>query len=231
MLASVDQPNDGWNISQCVKPLLWPRRRNSNKKLLKKQVYSSSVIDSIIFAVGVFFSYPLLAWTVRCWSSSITEVMVLQLFATHLPAVRILLILVHLALCHCQIVESPNISFLNASFINTVVSLGVFFRRTQNLIMKCCSTNTSIFSEYSVIHCPAIYEYSALYAHFFLSSNRLLYTSAPTLSCILLAEKIVFPLFARTIIHYRGTAICFLVTSYISPLVRRTAVSMHSLES
>ncbi len=52
----------------------------------------------------------------------------------------------------------------------------------------------------------AIHECSALYARFlFLSSYRLLYTSAPTFSCVLSAEKIVFfPLSMRTIVCCRG---------------------------
>ncbi len=71
------------------------------------------------------------------------------------------------AICHCQIVESPNISFPNATIINAVVSLCVFLKSTQNLIAQHCSTDTSIFSEYSATHCLAIHACSALYARFF----------------------------------------------------------------
>ncbi len=49
------------------------------------------------------------------------------------------------ALCHCWITKLPDVSFPNASFNNTVVSLGVFFKRTQHFIAPCCSADTSIF--------------------------------------------------------------------------------------
>ncbi len=71
------------------------------------------------------------------------------------------------ALCHHRIVESLNVSFPNASFNTVIVSLGIFFKRIQNLIIQHCSTDTSIFSEYSVTHCLAIHKCSASYAHFF----------------------------------------------------------------
>ncbi len=126
-----------------------------------------------------------------CWLLS-------QLFAAHNPTVRIRWlssIYSTKALCHHRIVESPNISFQNTSFNNAVVSLGIFFKHTQNLIAQRCYTDISIFSEYSAIHCLAIYECSASYTNLlFLSSRQLLYTSPPTFSCVWLAEKIAFSL-------------------------------------
>ncbi len=130
---------------------------------------------------------------------------------------------IYKGLCHRQIVELPNVSFSNASFNNVVVSLGFFFNRTQNLIMEHCFADTSIFSKYFVTHCLVIHECSTLYAHFFLFSHRLLYTSVRMFSCALSAEKIIFSLSPH--------AQCFQLTSYISPLVRHTAVGMRSLES
>ncbi len=50
---------------------------------------------------------------------------------------------------------------------NTFVSLGIFFKHTQNLIAQCYSPDTSIFHEYSVTHCLAIHECSVSYASFF----------------------------------------------------------------
>ncbi len=64
------------------------------------------------------------------------------------------------ALCHCQIVESPNVSFPNVSFNNAILSVGVFFKHTQNLITQYYSTDIRIFSEYSGTRSLAIYECS-----------------------------------------------------------------------
>ncbi len=137
---------------------------------MKKKFFHYRVI---IFAPRVFFGYPLLARTIRCWSFSITLATVLMLvtvttvpsvppcdlnFDSH-PSIK--------ALCHHQIVESPNFTFPNAFFNNVVVSLSVFFKCTQNLITLCCSADTSIFFKYSASHCLAIQKCSMSYARFF----------------------------------------------------------------
>ncbi len=91
------------------------------------------------------------------------------------------------------------------SFNNVVVSLGVFFKHTQNLIAQ-RSTDKLIFSEYSATHCLAIHVcFLCRTITFFLPSLWLVYTSAPTFLCVLLAEKIVFfSLSACTIVCCRG---------------------------
>ncbi len=96
------------------------------------------------------------------------------------------------ALCHHRIVELPKVSFPNTSFNNAVVSLGVFLKHTK-------SDHTALFCRH--IHFSQIFSdilsgdtrvFCAVHSLFFLSSHQLLYTSAPTFSCILLAKKIVF---------------------------------------
>ncbi len=91
--------------------------------------------------------------------------------------------------------ESHDVSFLNASFNNAVVSLCVFFKHTQNYwSARHCSTGKSIFPN---IQHNTVWWYTSVLSRtltfFFLSSRRLLYTSAPTFLCILSGEKIVFP--------------------------------------
>ncbi len=111
---------------------------------------------------------------IRCWSSKMTTVTVLML----VPVTTVHSTLLRCSnstnsrtstkvLYNCRIVESFNISFPNASFNNAVVSLGVFFKHTQNLIAQHCSPDTSIFSKYSVTHCLMIHECSASYVRFF----------------------------------------------------------------
>ncbi len=168
--------------------------RNPYEETARKNLWKNNFICHviryrlIIFALSVFFGYPLLAWLVRCWSFLITATMVLMLVAVTTvhgapprgsnsadsrPSTK--------ALCHHRIIESPNVSFPNPYFNNMVVSLGIFFKCIQNLITQRCSPDPSIFSEYSVTHCRVIHKCSASYACFFLlSSHWLLYTSAPT---------------------------------------------------
>ncbi len=176
---------------------------------------------------------------VRCWSSSITAVMVLMLVAVTT---------IHdappqgsnsndsclftKALYNCQIVESPNVSFPNASFNNVVVSFIVFFKHTHNLTVQHCSADTSIFSKHSVTHCLAIHECSSLYARLFFFLHVDCFTHLLLRSHVFYQpRKSFFPLSACIIVCHRGMLTCFQVTSYISSLVRCTVVGMRSLES
>ncbi len=178
------------------------------------------------------------ARAVKCQSSSITSAMVLMLVtittvhsapprslnsADSRPSTK--------ALCHHRIIESPNVSFPNASFNNAVVSLGIFLKRTQNLIAQRCSSNTSIFSEYSATHCLVIHEYSVSYPRFFFFFRVYCCTDLLLHSRVFYyPRKSVFPLSTCTIVRHRGTSTCFQV-SYISPLVRRITVCVCSLQS
>ncbi len=181
-----------WHV--CKTTFATPMEKGK-KKLTKKQLYSLSVTDSLS-SLSVSCGRrraPARARMVKCQSSPIMTAMALMLMAvttirstqpcgsnstdSH-PSTK--------ALCHHRIVESSNVSFPNASFNNVVISLG------ENLITQHYPADTSIFSEYSAMHCLTIHECSASTLAFFLSSRRLLYTSAPMFSCILSAKKIVF---------------------------------------
>ncbi len=143
----------------CVRPLSGPLRRapthfkpSSCVKILR--IDSRGICRALARA-----------WMVRCQSSSITAATVLMLVtittvysapscglnsADSHPCTK--------ALCLRRIVESRYVSFPNASVNNVIVSLGLFFTFTQNLIEHRCSADTSIFSEYSATHCLVIHE-------------------------------------------------------------------------
>ncbi len=144
---------------------------------------------------------------VRRWSSSITAATVLMLVAVttvlDAPPRSLNSADSHLstkASCNCRIIESPNVSFPNASFNNAVVSLSVFFKHTQNLIAQRCSTDTSIFSEYSVTHCLAIHECFESYACFFFFTLTAVHICSYILGRFIDRKNCFFPLSARTIV-------------------------------
>ncbi len=63
-----------------------------------------------------------------------------------------------------DVIRTPVQKFVQTqrkSFNNAVVSLGIFFKRTQTLIVQNYSADTSIFSKYSATQCLAIHECSA----------------------------------------------------------------------
>ncbi len=90
------------------------------------------------------------------------------------------------ALCHYQIVESPNISFPNPSFNNTVISLGIFFRHSQNLIAQCCSIGISMFPN---IQRHTIWQYTSVLpgtlAFFSFSVSAALHICSYILMCLI----------------------------------------------
>ncbi len=172
-LATVDRVNERRDIGMHVRPLLCSPMEKQQKKPYEKTTLLVIRYRLIISTLCFFFGYPLLARMVKCRSSSIKAATILMLVtvttvrrtlpcssnsADSRPSTT--------ALCHCWIVKSSYISFPNASFNNVVVSLGVFFMRTQNLIAQRCSVDTSIFSKYSATHCLAIHECSASYDRF-----------------------------------------------------------------
>ncbi len=172
--------------------------------------------------------------TVRCQSSSITVVMVLMLDAIT-PVQGTLPCSSNSAdscsstkaLCHHQIVESLN-TFPSQmrSLIMRLFHSG-FSLSTHKIWSRSVVSQTHPF--FPNIQWHTVRQYTSVLHRtltFVLSSRQLLYISAPTFSCILSAKKIVFPS-----PHHRGKSTCFQVSSYISPLVRRMAVSMRSLES
>ncbi len=168
----VNWPNDGRDIGMCAKSLLGSLTE-SNHTIHMHFKPSSCVQILRIDSHGMCMASAR-AQIVRCQTSSITVGMVLMLVtittvrsappcSSNSTDSRLFI----KTLCHCWIVESCNVSFSNASFNNTVVSLSIFFKRTQNLIIQRRSADTSIFSKYSATHCVAIHECSALYTRFF----------------------------------------------------------------
>ncbi len=174
---------------------------------------------------------------VRCRSSSITLAMVLMLVAITSvcgapPPQFEFCCLSSIYKDFMPPPNSANVFFPNASFNNVVVSLGVFFKRTQNLIAQHCSADTYMFPKYSVTHCLAIHECSVSYARFFFFLHVDCCTHLLLHSCAFYRpRKSFFPLSTCTIICHKGTLTYFQVTSYISLLVWHMTVSMRLLES
>ncbi len=69
-----------------------------------------------------------------------------------------------------------------------------------------------------------------MFAFFSFFTSTAVYICSYILMCFISRENCFFPLSGRRIVCRRGMSTCFQVTSYISPLVRHTAVSMHLLE-
>ncbi len=149
----------------CIRPLLGPLQRAPTL-----HTHVSSQVFVLRFCKSIHMGSSTRARMVRCRSSLVTAATISRLFAVHYPQFEFCwrsFVCSTKALCHCQIVKSPNVSFPNASFNNVVVLIGVFFKRTQNLIVQHCSADASIFSKYSAAYYLAIHECSASYALFF----------------------------------------------------------------
>ncbi len=214
-------------------------RKNLRKNNLIRHLLRTHYLGSHVSSLRTHSFLKYLSWLARQrWSSSITAVTAMMLvavttvcgasphgsnYANSHTSTK--------AVCHHRRVESPNVSFPNASFNNAVVSPGIFFKLTQNLITQRCSTDTSIFSDYSATHCLAIHKCSASYTLFLFFLHINCCTHLFICSHAYYWPRKSFFLSPRTIIPCRGMSTCSQVTINILPLVRCTAVSMHSLES
>ncbi len=206
-------------IGMCVRPLSGHPMEKQQEKTYEKTALFVICYRLILFAHGVFFSYPLLSMLVfldnrgdsidvghchnclRRTASQFEFCWLLSIYKGFMPPPNR---------------KSPNVSFPNASFKNTVVSLSNFFKHTQNIRYNHFFPNIqrhTVWQYTSVLRCAL---------HFF---------SFFTSTAVHICSYVLVCFIVRTIVCLRSMSTCFHVTSYISPLVWRTAVNMSLLES